>query len=71
MFDVILESQKSFLDYEKQKLKKVEKSGFFQRGLSMVLVKNLKFFSSFYHRLNRPGTCFCCYSRKEKGVFRL
>ena len=42
MFDVILESQKSFLDYEKQKVKKVEKSGFFQRGRSMVLVKNLK-----------------------------
>ena len=32
VFDVILESQKSFLDYEKQKVKKVKKSGFFQRG---------------------------------------
>ena len=32
VFDVILESQKAFLDYKKQKLKKVEKSGFFQRG---------------------------------------
>ena len=71
VFDIILESQKAFLDYKKQKVKKVEKSGFFQRGLSMVLVKNLKFFSSFYRRLNRPGKCFCCYSRKEKGVFRL
>ena len=33
VFDVILESQKTFLDYKKQKVKKVEKSGFFQRGL--------------------------------------
>ena len=32
LFDVILESQKTFLDYKKKKLKKVEKSGFFQRG---------------------------------------
>ena len=32
VFDVILESQNTFLDYKKQKLKKVEKSGFFQRG---------------------------------------
>ena len=47
MFDVILESQKAFLDYKKQKVKKVEKSGFFERGLSMVLVKNLKFFHVF------------------------
>ena len=30
VLDVILESQKSFLDYKKQKVKKVEKSGFFQ-----------------------------------------
>ena len=32
LFDVILESQKAFLHYKKQKVKKVEKSGFFQRG---------------------------------------
>ena len=32
LFDVILESQKAFLDYKKQKFQKVEKSGFFQRG---------------------------------------
>ena len=127
LFDVIVESQKAFLDNKKQKFQKVEKSGFFQRGQSMVLVKNLKFsmllflarsttkmcltlfqkdkkrfytiknrklrksknqdfsqggqsmvlvknlnfFSFFYCRLNRPGKCFCCYSRKERGVFRL
>ena len=32
VFDVILDNQKAFLDYEKQKVKKVEKLGFFQRG---------------------------------------
>ena len=31
--DIILESQKAFLDYKRQKVKKVEKSGFFPRGL--------------------------------------
>ena len=63
--------KKRFQTIKNRKLKKVEKSGFFQRGQSMVLVKNLNFFSSFYRRLNRPRKCFCCYSRKEKGVFRL
>ena len=33
VFNVILESHKAFLDYKKQKVEKVEKSGFFQRGL--------------------------------------
>ena len=33
VFDVILESQKAFLDYKKQKVKKVEKSGFFSKGV--------------------------------------
>ena len=28
----IVERKKAFLDYKKQKVKKVEKSGFFQRG---------------------------------------
>ena len=32
VFGVILESQKALLDYKKQKVKKVEESGFFQRG---------------------------------------
>ena len=32
VFDVILDNQKAFLDYKKQKVKKVEKLGFFQRG---------------------------------------
>ena len=48
MFDVILESQKAFLDYKKQKNKKVKKSGFFQRGYSMVLVKKIEILPCFY-----------------------
>ena len=46
MFDDILERKKAFLDYKKQKVKKVKKSGFFQRGKSMALVKNL---NDFFH----------------------
>ena len=47
MFDVILESQKTLLDYKKQKVKKVEKSGFFQRVSPWFWSKNLKFFHVF------------------------
>ena len=36
VFNVILESHKAFLDYRKKKVEKVEKSGFFQRGLELV-----------------------------------
>ena len=32
VFGIILESKKAFLDYKKQRVKKVEESGFFQRG---------------------------------------
>ena len=39
----ILQSKNAFLDYEKQELNKVEKRAFFQRGGSMLLVKNFKF----------------------------
>ena len=48
VFDDILERKKAFLDYQKQEVTKViKKSGFFQRGKSMALVKNLKFFHPF------------------------
>ena len=62
VFDVILESQKEFLDYKKWKVKKVEKSGFFPRGLVHGFDKKFEFFSCFiYCRLNRPGKRFCQY----------
>ena len=32
VFDVILDNQRAFLDYKKQKVKEVEKLGFFQRS---------------------------------------
>ena len=48
VFDVILESKKAFLDYKKQKVKKVEKSGFFQiKGLVHGFVKKFEFFFIF------------------------
>ena len=63
VFDVILESQKEFLDYKKWKVKKVEKSEFFIRGLVHGFDKKFEFFSFFiYCRLNRPGKRFCQYS---------
>ena len=38
----------------------------------MVLVKNLKFFSSLYCRLNRPGKCFFFVTlERKKALFLL
>ena len=48
VFDVILESQKAFLDHKKQKVKKVEKSGFFPKGLVHGFGKKFDFFSFFF-----------------------
>ena len=44
---------------------------FFQRGYSMVLVKNLKIFHLFYYWQNQPAKYVWQYSRKKKSVFRL
>ena len=40
VFYNIVQGSNAFLDYRKQEFEKVEKLGFFQRGLSVVLVKN-------------------------------
>ena len=56
MFNGILESQKAFLDYKKQKVKKVEKSGFFQGGLIHDFGKNLKSFHVFiFGKINQQN----------------
>ena len=47
VFDVILESQKAFLDYKKQKVKKVEKTGIFPKGLVHGFGKKIGNFSMF------------------------
>ena len=47
VFYDIVDDRNAFLDNKNKKLKKVEKLEFFQRGLSMVLVKNWKFFQIF------------------------
>ena len=47
VFDVTLESQNTFLHYKKQKVKKVEKSGVFPKGLIHGFGQNLKFFHVF------------------------
>ena len=54
VFNVILESQKAFLDYKKQKvIKKIKKSGFFQRFWE----KNLKFFHVFIFCKKQQAKC--------------
>ena len=58
VFDIILESQKAFLDYKKQKVKKVEKSGFFPRGLVHGFGKKIWNFSMFLF-LARSTTKMC------------
>ena len=47
MFDVILESKKAFLDYKKQKVKKVENQDFSTGVSPRVWKKNLTFFHRF------------------------
>ena len=53
VFDVTLESQKAFLHYKKPKLKKVEKSGFFQRGYG----QKFEIFPCFYFWQDQPPKC--------------
>ena len=43
----MLEKKKGFQDFKNEKVKEIEKWRIFQRGLSFVLVKNLKFFIFF------------------------
>ena len=72
VFDIILESQKAFSDYKKQKVKKVEESGFFQRGLVHGFgKKKLKFLPCSYFWQDQPAKCVWHYSRKSKSIFRL
>ena len=56
VFDDILERRKAFLDYKKQKVKKV-KNGIFPKG-SMVLVKNLRIFHLFIFGKIREESVF-------------
>ena len=67
MFDDILERKKASLDYKKQKVKKGKKSGFFQRGKSMALVKNLKFFHPFIFGKIRQENVFDDVLERKKA----
>ena len=69
VFNVILESHKAFLDYKKQKVEKVEKSGFFQRGLELVhgFGKKIWNFSMFlFFCKKQPAKCVWRYSRYSR-----
>ena len=69
MFDDILERKKAFLDYKKQEATKVKKKklGFFQRGKSMALVKNLKFFHPFIFGKIRQENVFDDVLERKKA----
>ena len=68
MFDDILERKKAFLDYKKQEATKAKKkSGFFQRGKSMALVKNLKFFHPFIFGKIRQENVFDDVLERKKA----
>ena len=47
VFDDILEPKKAFLDYKKQEVQKVEKSTFFQKGLTHGFGPKMAIFPSF------------------------
>ena len=57
VFDVILESQKAFLDYKKQKVKKVEKTGIFPKGLGHGFGKKLEIFPCLYFWQDQSKKC--------------
>ena len=72
VFDDILERKKAFLDYKKQKVKKVKKkSGFFQRGKSMALVKNWKFFHLFIFGKIRKENVFDNILERKKVFYTI
>ena len=48
MFCAVLDRKQAFLDFKNINFMKVAKLTFFQRGQSMVLVKNVKFLHSFF-----------------------
>ena len=58
VYENMLEKKKGFQDFENENVKEIEKWRIFQRGLSLVLVKNLKFFYFFCFSENTPGKCF-------------
>ena len=71
VFDVILESKKAFLDYKKQKVKKVEKSGFFQiKGLVHGFVKKFEFFFIFLLQPKQGRKMFLSILQKGKRRFQ-
>ena len=58
VFDDILDRKKGFLDYKKQKVKKVKNwPGFFQKGLVHGFGQKFENFPSFYFWQNQRGKC--------------
>ena len=66
VFDDILQRKKAFLDYKKEKVKKVENWDFSKGGKSMVLIKNLKTFHLFIFAKIRDENVFDDILEKKK-----
>ena len=58
MFDNILETENAFKTIKNGMLEKIDTLGLFQRGLSMVLDKNVKFGHKFLFRKRRQKNVF-------------
>ena len=74
MFDDILERKKAFLDFKKQKVKKV-KNEIFPKGLVHGFGQKLENFPSFYFWQNQLAKCVSALSspfknHREAPIFR-
>ena len=69
VFYDILERKNLFLSYKNKKFKKSKNCHFFQRGQSMVLVKNWPFFHVFLKVIQARKMCFTIF-QNEKTPFQ-
>ena len=67
VFDDILERKKAFLDYKKEKVKKVENWDFSKGDSPWFLVKNLKFFHLFIFGKMREENVFDDILERKKA----
>ena len=71
VFYDILQRKNAFLDYKKNKFKKLKNWHFFKGVNPWFWSKNGRFFNFFFFRQYRPGKCLLRYCRKKKPLSRL
>lgn len=67
----LFQKEKSLLYTIKQQIKKVEELGFFQRGQSLVLVKNWQFFLFFFQAEQARIMCLAIFQKEKKDFSTL